>query len=183
MSLFLGFAPFIVFAILMRLSVDLALWIALGLAFTIGIRGFLRTRVLRILDVGSTAIFAFLAIFCGFVEPEMQASAIRLILDIALFGIALASLAARQPFTLQYARDEVVPETWSSSAFVRANYVITLVWMTAFAVMSVADAAATFNPKFSVSEAAGAGLLVLGAAFAFTWRYPAQLRQHRPPRR
>jgi hypothetical protein len=110
-------------------------------------------------------MFGFLALFCGFVEPELGASAIRLIIDIGLFGIALASLAARQPFTLQYAREEVSPEIWASSAFVRANYVITLVWMSAFAIMSVADGAATFDPSFSVTEAVGA------------WRYPALLRQ------
>ena len=145
LNLFLGFAPFIVFAILMRLSVDLALWLAFAIAFTIGIRFFVRTREFRILDLGNIAMFGFLALFCGFVEPELGASAIRLIIDIGLFGIALASLAARQPFTLQYAREEVSPEVWASSAFIRANYVITLVWMSAFAVMSAADAAQAFQ--------------------------------------
>jgi hypothetical protein len=178
-NLFVGFAPFIVFAILMRLSVDVALWVAFAIAFTIGIRGFLRTGDIRILDIGSMVVFGFLALFCGIVEPELEASAIRLIIDISLVAIALASLAARQPFTLQYARDDVEPDVWSSSAFVRANYVITLVWMTAFAIMSAADAEATFNPKVSVTEAVGAGLLALAGAFAFTWRYPAQLRRGR----
>jgi hypothetical protein len=177
MSLFLGFAPFIVFAILMRLSVELALWIAFAVAFTIGIRGFVRTRSLRILDVGATAVFGFLALFCGFIETDLDGAAIRLVIDLTLVGIALASLAARQPFTMQYAREEVPPEVFSSTAFVRANYVVTLVWMTAFALMSAADAAAAFDPKVTLTEAVAAGLVALAGAVAFTWRYPAQLYQ------
>ncbi len=168
MTLFLGYAPFIVFAVLTRLSVDLALWVALGVAFTIGIRGFLRSREVRILDVGNITMFGLLAFYCGFVSPGLQASAIRLVVDVALMGISLASLAARQPLTLQYARDEVDPVEWSASSFVRANYVVTLVWMTAFAIMAVADGAATFDPKVTITEAVGAGLLALAGAFAFT---------------
>jgi hypothetical protein len=164
------------------LSVDLALWVALGLAFTIGIRGFLRTRELRILDLGNITLFGFLAFYCGFVEPGLEASAIRLVVDVALIGIALASLAARQPLTLQYAREEADPAQWSTSSFVRANYVVTLVWMTAFAVMAVADGAATFDPKVTITEAVGTGLLALAGAFAFTWRYPAQLHRSKTRR-
>jgi len=113
-NLFLGYAPFIIFAVLTRLSVYLALWIALGVAFTIGIRGFLRTREVRILDVGNITMFGLLALYCGFLATGLEASAIRLVVDIALMGISLASLAARQPLTLQYARDEVDPAEWST---------------------------------------------------------------------
>ena len=171
MNLFLGFVPFIVFALLTRLSVDVALWLALAFAFTIGIRGFLHGREMRILDLGNIVMFGFLALYCGFIAPGLEASAIRLVVDIALAALALASLAARRPFTLQYARDTVAPETRSERSFIRANYAITFVWMLAFGVMSVADAAATFNPKVTITEAVAAGLLSLAAAFAFTWRY------------
>ena len=172
MNLFLGFVPFIVFALLTRLSVDLALWVAFGMAFSIGIRGFLHSREVRILDVGNIVMFGFLALFCGFIEPGLQASAIRLVVDTALVGVALASLVGRQPFTLQYARESLEPSQRNTSSFIRANYVITLVWMLAFCLMALADAAATFNPKVTITEAVGAGLLSLAGAFAFSWRYP-----------
>jgi hypothetical protein len=172
LNLFLGFVPFIVFALLTRLSVDLALWTAFGMAFAIGMRGFLHAREVRILDVGNIVMFGFLALFCGFIEPELEASAIRLVVDVALVGIALASLVGRQPFTLQYARESVAPAARTASQFIRANYVITFVWMVAFALMALADGAATFNPKVTITEAVGAGLLSLAGAFAFTWRYP-----------
>jgi len=171
LSLFLGFVPFIVFALLTRLCVDLALWMAFAMAFAIGMRGFLHAREVRILDVGNIVMFGFLALFCGFIEPELEASAIRLVVDVALVGIALASLVGRQPFTLQYARESVAPTMRNASQFIRANYVITFVWMMAFALMALADGAATFNPKVTITEAVGAGLVSLAGAFAFTWRY------------
>ncbi|MEJ1969273.1 MAG: hypothetical protein WDN03_11675 [Rhizomicrobium sp.] len=55
MNLVLGFVPFILFAVLMRLSTDLALWIAFAAAFTLGMRSFLDTRVLKTLDAATPA--------------------------------------------------------------------------------------------------------------------------------
>lgn len=165
------------FAFLTRLSVDLALWLAFSAAFAIGMNGFLRHGVLRVLDAGSAAIFGFLALFCGFVEPGLQVSAVRLLIDISLFAIALASLVARQPFTLQYARGEVPTDVLTWPSFIRANYLITLVWLAAFAVMGGADGAATFDPAVPVTGAVATGLLALAAALAFTWRYPAHVRR------
>ena len=164
------------FAVLTRLSVDLALWIAFATAFAIGMSGFLKRRVLRILDAGGAAVFGFLALYYGFLEPGLQVSAVRLIIDISLFAIALASIVARQPFTLQYARGEVAPDLLTRPSFVRANYLITVVWLVAFAVTAGADGAATFDPAVPVTGAVATGILALAAALAFTWRYPARLR-------
>jgi hypothetical protein len=177
LNLLVGFAPFVLFALLTRLSVDLALWLAFAAAFAIGISGFLKHRVLRALDAGSVAVFGFLALYYGFVEPGLQVSAVRLIIDISLFAIALASLVARQPFTLQYARGDVSPEVLARASFVRANYLITLVWLLAFAIMAGADGAATFVPAVPVTGAVAAGLLALAVALTFTWRYPARGRR------
>ncbi len=178
MNLLVGFAPFVLFAFLTRLSVDLALWLAFATAFAIGMSGFLKHGVLRVLDAGGAAIFGFLALFSGFLEPSLQVSAVRLIIDISLFAIALASIVARQPFTLQYARGEVALDVLARPSFVRANYLITLVWLVAFAVMGVADGAATFVPAVPVTGAVATGLLTLAAALFFTWRrYPARERQ------
>jgi hypothetical protein len=163
------------FAVLARLSVNLALWLAFASAFAVGMRGFLKHRVLRVFDAGSAAVFGFLALLSGFIEPGLQVSAIRFIIDVSLFAIALASLVARQPFTLQYARGEVASHVLTRPSFVRANYLITLVWLVAFAVMAGADGAATFDPAVPITGAVATGLLALSAALAFTWRYPARV--------
>lgn len=170
----LGFAPFALFALLTRLSVDLALWVAFATAFAIGVRGFLETRTLRMLDAGSAAVFGFLALFGGFIEPGLEASAYRLIVDASLLAIAIASFVAGQPITLHYAWRPIGDETRRSRRFVRANYLITAVWVAAFALMAFADGAATFDPEIPVTVAVAAGLATLAGALVFTWRYTAR---------
>ena len=43
MTLLFGFAPFILFALLSRLSADLALWVAFAAAFVVTIRDFVES--------------------------------------------------------------------------------------------------------------------------------------------
>jgi len=72
MNLVAGFAPFILFTILSRLSVDLALWIAFATAFVVTIRDFVESPSLRLLDAGSLVLFALLALGRGFLDPNLR---------------------------------------------------------------------------------------------------------------
>ena len=74
MNLLLGFAAFILFSLLARVSDDLALWAAFAAAFALGMRTFVDTRVLRTLDGASTALFGLLAMYKGFVQPDSRRS-------------------------------------------------------------------------------------------------------------
>jgi hypothetical protein len=177
MNLVLGFVPFILFAVLMRLSVDIALWLAFAAAFTLGIRSFIDTRVLKTLDAGNTALFGLLALYKGFVQPSLSFGAVLLGVDGGLLAIVVTSLVLHEPFTLQYAREQVAPDLWTSSAFLRTNYVVTSVWVAALAIMTGADAAATFAAALSVNMAAVLGLVALAAALTFSLGYPARLRK------
>ena len=67
MGVLIGFIPFIVFALLAGVSMSLALWLALAAAFVVGIRDFLHSKELRVLDVGGMGLFIFMALFIGFV--------------------------------------------------------------------------------------------------------------------
>jgi hypothetical protein len=181
MTLVLGFGSFIVFSLLVRLSVDLALWLAFATAFTIGIRAFLHFRELRFLDASSTALFGFLAIFRGFVEPGLPVTAVRLVVDASLLAVVIASLIARQPVTIQYSRQDVPRQIWESRSFVRANYMLTTIWAGAFAVMAFVDGAATFNPNVPLTYAVATSLLALAGALILTWRSPVlSLARSRP---
>jgi len=51
----------------------------------------------------------------------------------------MLSLAIRQPFTLQFAREMTEPEIARLPDFVTANYVITAVWVFAFLLMVSAN--------------------------------------------
>ena len=176
MNLVLGFVPFILFDVLMRQSVDLALWLAFAAAFTICIRSFLDTAVLKTLDAGNTVLFGALAFYKGFLVPDMSFGTVLLAVDGGLLAIVLLSLFLHEPFTLQYAREQVEPDEWNSSAFLRTNYVMTAVWTAALAAMTAADAAATLASAISLTAAVAAGLAALGAALVFSLRYPAYLR-------
>ncbi len=176
MGVLLGFAPFILFALLTNISVSLALWVAFAAAFAIGIRDFAHTRILRVLDVGSTILFGLLALYAGFIQPSLSVQAVRLVVDCGLLLIAATSMAIRNPFTLQYAREQTPQEFWNTPVFIRTNYIITAVWTLAFLVTTAADATATFNKKFPLSLDIGVGLAALALAVIFTARYPVLVR-------
>ena len=172
MTLILGFAPFILFSILWRLSADLALWIAFAAAFVVTIRDFVERPVLRLLDGASLGLFGILALVRGFVAPELSPSAVRTVLDAGLTLAIGFSLLSRRPFSLDYAQGETHGHVWPAQAFLKVNYVISTGWLIAFLAMTLADAAVTmmaapFYMGIAISIAA------LGLAATLTLRYPA----------
>src|SRR5271156_455274 len=102
MNLVLGFAPFILFFLLSRLSADLALWAAFAAAFVVTIRDFVESPSLRLLDVGNLVIFGSLALVRGFLLPGLTLAAVHFITELALFLLLAGSIAWRQPFSMQY---------------------------------------------------------------------------------
>jgi hypothetical protein len=183
MGILLGFTPFIVFALLTSLSVSLAIWVAFAIAFALAIRDFASTKTIRILDGGGMVLFGALALVAGFIAPSLSMQGSRFIIDSGLLAIALASLVMRNPFTLQYARDQVAQEVWDDPRFIRTNYVVTSVWALAFAIMAVADAIATFTKHFPLPLDIAAGLGALALAILFTARYPAFARIRFSPKK
>src|SRR5581483_6977019 len=151
MNLVLGFAPFVLFAVVMSFSTDLALWLAFAAAFTLTIRSFLETRVLKTLDTGSMVLFGLLALYKGFFEPMLSFGRVLLAVDGGLLAIVAGSLLLHEPFTLQYAREQVTSDHWRSPAFLRTNYRVTFVWLAAFMLMTAADAVAIFQPVISAA--------------------------------
>jgi hypothetical protein len=176
-AMLLGFAPIVVFTILTNLSQDLALWASFAAAFAVGIRDFAQERVLRLLDIGSTVIFGLLALYAGFVQPGLTIQMTRLVVDTGFFALALISMLTLNPLTLQYAREQVPSETSSRRRFVLANYVLTALWMLAFALMAGADALSNIDKRLPLSLDAAVGLVALVAAFVVTARYFARLHE------
>lgn len=173
MNLILGFAPFILFAVFTRLSADFALWVAFAAAFVVTIRDFVERPSLRLLDCGSLVLFAGLALWRGFVQPDLSLAAVRLAADLGMFVLLGCSLLVGRPFSLQYASVRTGGEEWPPRLFRRVNYVISAIWIAGFAVMAAADGAVTFDPDMPFYIAVAADLLALGLATLFTLRYPA----------
>jgi len=103
MNLVAGFAPFILFTILSRLSVDLALWVAFAAAFVITIRDFVESPSLRLLDAGSLTLFALLALGRGFLDPNLSLPAARFAATLSLFLLLGLPLALKRPFSVDAA--------------------------------------------------------------------------------
>ena len=113
-----------------------------------------------------------LKLWRGFLDPDLSLAALRTIVDLGLTIAIAVSLARRRPFSLQYAGNA----GWSDAAFLRVNYLISLVWFAAFAAMVMADAAVTFANQPQILGIA-ANVVALAAAVIFTLRYPASARR------
>jgi hypothetical protein len=171
MTLILGFSPFILFALLSRVSADLALWVAFAAAFVVTIRDFVERPVLRLLDGTSLALFGLLALARGFVTPDLSLAAVRALVDGVLFAAIAVSLIRRRPFSLQYASGETHGRVWPQPLFLRVNYVISAAWALAFLAMTLADAAVTFFPV-PLDVGVAVSIIALGLGITLTLRYP-----------
>jgi len=175
-AMIVGFIPVIVFTLLANVSQDLALWAAFAAAFAVAMRDFAREHLLRILDVGSTLLFGLLALYSGFIKPDLTIEMTRLIVDAGFFTLALVSILLRNPLTLEYALEHAPRELWTTKRFALTNYGLTAFWMLAFGLMAATDAFADVHKTLPRSLDAAAGLVVLLVGVGFTARYPAHLR-------
>jgi hypothetical protein len=137
MSILLGLTPFIVFFVIMRAVSPLAgLAAAFALSVLLGLRQWRRGESVKVLEVGSLVLFGVLLLYTLIAAPDWTVATVRLAVDGGLLAIVLVSLAIGMPFTLQYARETVPKELWTSPLFMTTNRRITAVWAAAFAVMT-----------------------------------------------
>lgn len=173
MNLVIGFAPFILFTLLSRLSADLALWVAFAAAFVVTIRDFVESPSLRLLDAGSFVLFAILALGRGFLDPNLSLAAARFIAEIALALLLGLSLAVKRPFSIDYARLDPREAGWPPHLFLKVNYLVSGAWTAAFLAMAAADGAVAFDPRLPLYASIAVSVLALALAITFTLRYPA----------
>jgi len=178
MNLLLAFAPFILFVIVERLA-----GIPAGLAAGAAVSAFLLIRDLltpgrgvKLLELGTFFLFGLLTLYALAMNPLWSIAAVRLRVDAGLMLIVLASLALRQPFSLQYARESVDQEHWDDPAFLHINYVISAAWAAAFGVLVLADIVMAYMPALPHAGGVVATVLALAAAAWFTGWYPEQHR-------
>ena len=109
MSILLAFAPFIAFAAADRLigSVE-GLFAGFAVSAVLLLRDWLSpNRSPKLLEIGTAALFAALALYTLLAHPVWSIMGVRLVVDAGLLLIVVLSIAIRRPFTLQYAREEV----------------------------------------------------------------------------
>ena len=138
---FVGFAPWVMLSVVEgphRLVLAAAL--AFGLAAATTVIGALLGQRPKILDIVGLIFFAALMTLATVADSGTSAwlgNWAAELSNVAIAVIAGVSLAARRPFTIQYARESTPREYWTSPLFLRINYVITAVWAVVFALIAV----------------------------------------------
>jgi hypothetical protein len=178
MGILLGFAPFVIFAVLSRfVAASISLWAAAAISAVLILRQKMRGASMKILEVGTFLLFAVLGIYAAVKGGGWDIPMVRTVVDGGLFLIILISMLVGRPFTLQYAREQVPVSVQSSPTFVKTNYILTAVWALAMAVLVVADLAMHFRPSLPLRLEIIVMLAALGGAFWFTKWYPDQIRK------
>jgi hypothetical protein len=178
MGILLAFAPFIAFAVIDRMfgSTE-GLLAGFAVSAALLVRDWLTpNRAPKILEIGTAILFGALAGYALLRAPDWSIMGVRLAVDSGLLLIVLASLAIRQPFTLQYAREQVPQGVWASPEFVRTNYVITTVWALAFVALVVADLVLVYVPELPPRFGIIVTILALVGAIKFTSWSPDRRR-------
>src|SRR3954451_21357735 len=130
MNVFAGFAPWIVYWILIgSVSFRTAVLIAFLLSLIVTVQSLVRGSTPKLLEVGGTIAFAILVVVTFATDDHFLEQWIQPLTNASLFAIALGSVLIGKPFTLQYAEEAVEPDVAAKPGFVYINTIITWVWV------------------------------------------------------
>lgn len=174
-SVFLGFAPWIIFSVVAGPSTwTWAALAALVATAIIAVPAMVTTRQVNILDVAGLVFFGalvVLALFLDRADLQILENRAQLLSSIVLASVAYGSVALGRPFTEFYAKQQTPREYWRSPLFRRINRVLTLIWGTAFAINALCDVAVAAGASTDVFNWV-IPAVVLVAAYKFTVWYP-----------
>jgi hypothetical protein len=175
-GILLAFAPFIAFAIIDRLVGPVQGLIAGAVtSAALLVRDLVSPgKKPKVLEIGTVILFGGLALYSVLGGPVWSIFGVRLRVDLGLLLIVLITMVIGRPFTLQYAREQVAKDLWTSPEFIRTNYIITAVWAGAFAILVIADLILIYRTDLPPRVGIIATVLALYGAFKFTQWYPAR---------
>ena len=137
-----GFLPWIVLAVIEGPGhIALACSVALGLSVLFLVLEKVRgssPKALSFVDVAAFGAFLVGSLVASPDTTTWLETWFGEIANIVLVLFVFISLLIRQPFTLQYAKEQTPEEYWDSPTFLQVNYVITAVWGLAFLGAAVA---------------------------------------------
>jgi hypothetical protein len=177
MMIFLILAPYGAFTALMLVtSAAVSLFTAAAICLMVIAHDILHGRSIKMLGAGSALLFAALGCYITLADAGWSSSVVKLTVDCGVFAISLASLAMRQPFTLQYARQVVDAETARLPGFLKANYIITWAWTAAFMLMLIANILMIYVPGLPLWSGIAIAFAARNTAVYFTKWYPEYRR-------
>jgi hypothetical protein len=179
LKILLGFLPWILFGLLAGpslLSLELALAVALLATLALGFR---QLRKGFFLTWGTLLFFLLTFILVVFLKNLWVMSHLDPLTRGTLAVIAWGSIFAGQPFTLQYARENVAEAYWRTPEFIRTNYFISMVWGFIFLISLAASLSRSYlNEAGSwLYHLLATGTMFLG--IIFTQWYVSRVRRAR----
>jgi hypothetical protein len=175
--LLLSFAPWLAFGFLAGHSAEsltIAFLAAIVLTLLTGYKQLLKGYLLTVV----TFVFFVLAFLIIVVLRQFWVAGYLQFLSMAvLAATGWGSVAARFPFTLQYAREGVDPERAKTPAFLRANYIITGVWCIVFSINLLLALLLLVRPDLPGTVISIVSWIFIFAAIGFTVAYPAWLHR------
>lgn len=140
MGIFLGFAPWIVYWILIGNTSFLTSSIVAAVLFVIMIVVDVRKqRQPKTLEIGGLIFFVVMVIVALFTNDSDVERWVTPASTAAILVIAVIGVLAGRPFVRDYAIETVSPEIAQTESFRRVTVQLTWVWIAAFAVMTVSS--------------------------------------------
>jgi intracellular septation protein A len=178
MGIFIGFAPFIIYSVLVsNNSFEEAAVAALVTSIVLNGWSLLQGQRPKLLNLAMLGWFAILTVISLTGDDSWVADWSYVISNFAIAAIILFTILIGQPFTREYAEETVPEENWTSPVFLKATGAIAWAWFAALVLMGVSSYVAYQNPADEMwwNWIIPIGLFI--AAFKFTEAYPARLRQ------
>jgi hypothetical protein len=185
MGLFLGFAPWIIYSVLVSNNTfEEAAVVALITSLALNGWTLSQGKRPKLLDLGMLAWFAILVVISLGGDDAWVADWSYVLSNVAIAALILLTILVGQPFTREYAKETVPPENWSSPIFLKSTQLIAWAWFAALVGMAISSYIAYENPSDEMwwNWIIPIGLFI--AAFKFTQQYPDRLRAEAglPPR-
>lgn len=182
-SIFLGFVPWIVFAVVAGPSTwAWAALVALVCSLVLAVPDWRATRSVGVLDGAAVVFFAVLvvlALVLGRATLQPLEDRAQLLSSVVIAVVALGSLAVGRPFTEHYAKRQTPREYWGSPTFRQVNRVLTALWGGVFVVSALCDAAVGFWGASSDLFNWVVPVVLVVAAVKITDWYPDHVRGRR----
>ena len=183
MKALIDFIPWIILGFLPTHNLNqLSLAIA-GILLLIVVFDYRHLRQGFVLAWGMALFFVFAIVAVALLRSSWVAHNLWVLSSATLAVITWISLCIGKPFTLQYAREQTLPEHWASPTFTKINVILTGVWGMVFS-CNAAINLIKFYCCFGVPGwvyTVTTNVLTFGGVI-FTLYFPKLYRNHKSPK-
>lgn len=141
MSIVIGFAPWIVYWVLVgNVPFETAVLVALAVAVAGLVIGRVRKAPGITFEIGAVATFLVLTILTFTVSRGFMERWLQPLSNVGIFLVALGGVFVGRPFVREFATADQPAEVVNSAVFQRITLVLTWIWVAAFAGMTISSA-------------------------------------------